>query len=240
MPRTEHGSATTRLPARMRRAALVVGVFALVAVTTGVTVTAIRDEAPAPAPEMVAMQASQSLPSQTLEEWASYADELAVIQVIEERELPPAKVETTGGYVPRDVTVRVERTLWRRSAAPDPAPATFSFTDLGWLERDGVRVPVGAAGGNRLEVGKRYLAPLVRVDSDWFPLAPNAQLLLDGDTVTDTVDMGRLTPAARRMTHLDVAAAAERLAATPPDPVAKRFADLPPRERFNAAAEAKE
>jgi hypothetical protein len=184
---------------------------------------------------LVVGEGSDRFPSETLTDWASYADQLSVVTVVDERELaPPSEVVERGeGYVGRVVTLRIEQTLWHRRGGPT-ARGDVSTTVQGWVLQDGERRPFAVAGGPRLEVGGRYLAPLVHVQGEWVPLGIGATLPLDGDVATTSGVAGHPSAIGEAMRGKAVTDVAELLAATPADPVAAKYAHLEPDERLKA------
>jgi hypothetical protein len=161
----------------------------------------------------------------TLRDWVSFADGLAVITPVAERETPPpAGPEGYAGYIGRRVTVRVERRLWRRRGA-SAAPDTFRFVDYGWVGTIEDRRPARACGGARLELGRRYLAPLVRHRGEWFPFG-DGRLVLDRDLVVGGVDVGEPSLAHHALAGRRIEGAAAIVAATRPYRAAVRYRHL--------------
>ena len=182
-----------------------------------------------------------ALPGETLEEWVSYGDQLSVISVRDATEPEPwPAYRNSGGLAGRKVTVRVGRPLWRRDGAPTPG-RTLRFDVWGWMWEDdqdpeSPRRPIVSEAAPRLEVGRRYLAVLVRSRGEWFPLRDTAVMTLSRDgIVTADVIAGEPTAPARDLRGKTVAEAGAVLAATPPNPRAARHFDLPPLARYRAA-----
>ena len=185
---------------------------------------------------VVVGQASAPFPYETLEDWKSYADHVAVFTVMDEEEVPfkPADdASKTEGSIQRKLTLRIDETVW--SAADAPAlPAQIKMNAPGWVLHDGKRSVLRISGVPRVRPGERYLAPLVRVETitppRWWPLYAGAQLL---------VEHGRIAPNAQADPSLrtelagqtveQVAAAVERQA---PDPVAFEHRAKRPYDRF--------
>jgi hypothetical protein len=182
-------------------------------------------------------------PGETLEDWVSYGDQLSVISVVDDTDPEPwPAYRNSGGLAGREVTVRVERTLWRRSQAR-AAGSTLRFGVWGWMWDDdqdphSERRPLVSEGAPRMEVGRRYLTMLVRSRGEWFPLTDRAVLTVAPDgVVTSEVISGEPSPAARQLRGKTITQAARAVASTPPDPVAARYFELPPRKRFRAVME---
>ena len=188
------------------------------------------------ASSMVVGEGSDRFPSETLSDWASYADQLSVVTVVDESEIaPPSEVLELGeGYVGRTLTLRIERTVWNRKGGPT-ARGTFRTTVQGWVLQEGVRRPFAVAGGPRLEVGERYLTPLVRVTgNEWITLSTGATLPLEGEVATTAGVAGHPSPIGEAMRGKSVAEVGELLAETPADPIAAKYAQLEPDERLKA------
>ncbi|MGH2780456.1 MAG: hypothetical protein ACRDLA_03390, partial [Thermoleophilaceae bacterium] len=92
-------------------------------------------------------QRSGRLSSESLRDWVSYVDHVAVYTVADER--APDTDSARDAQV-REVTLGVDRRLWSATGAPQ-LPNRFTIDAL-----DSRDAP-------RLEVGERYLAPLARV-----------------------------------------------------------------------------
>lgn len=120
--------------------------------------------------------ASTRWPIDTLRDWADFADQLSIIRIESEAQLPSSQsvVENGEGVVPRTVTARIEQTLWRNSGSPQ-VEDVITFGTWGWVAHDGVLTPATDDTGVRLEIGDRVLAPLLLTpEGEWGPLAPGA------------------------------------------------------------------
>ena len=189
-----------------------------------------------PSASLVVGEGSDRFPSETLSDVSSYADQLSVVTVVDESEIaPPSEVVERGeGYVGRTVTLRIEQTVWKRKGGPT-ARGTIRTTVQGWVLQDGVRRPFAVAGGPRLELGGRYLAPLLRVSgNEWITLSSGATLPLEGDVATTAGVAGHASPIGEAMQGKSVSDVADLLARTPADPVAAKYAHLEPDERLKA------
>jgi hypothetical protein len=181
---------------------------------------------------------SDRFPSETFTDWVSYADQASVFTVVGEEALPESSDPNVhGGYFGRAVTLRIDQTIWRREGAPS-ADGSFRVITWGWEEDDrGERRPTAAPGGPRLEVGSRYVAPLVRAPrdgADWTPLSHGATLQLEGDVITTEGIVGDASPIAKRMKGQSVDNLGAVLARTPPDPLAVKYSHLAPEQRWQA------
>src|SRR5829696_998440 len=96
-----------------------------------------------------------------------------------------------------------------------PAPERFRFSDWGWSGDVDHKVPIRVCGGARLEVGRRYLAPIASYRGAWFP-TDDARLRLLGDLVVGGVDGGEQTFAHQELAGRRVAQAARLVARTVP------------------------
>jgi hypothetical protein len=166
-----------------------------------------------------------ALPGETLAEWVQHGDQLSVISVIDQtRPASWPAYRNSGGLVGREVTVKVERTLWRRAGAPR-AGRVLRFGVWGWMYDDdqdpqSSRAALVAEGTTRLEVGRRYLAVLVRRRGDWMPLRDSAVMTLSPDgRVTSEVYEGEPSKGAlalRGRTLAEAAAIMSDTAGAPP------------------------
>lgn len=188
------------------------------------------------------VEADQKLPSSSLRDWASYADQLSVVSVLSEQEIPPPAVvrETGEGYIGRSITLHIDDTLWRRPGAPN-LEGTLQMTVSGWILRRGQQPVKAVVGkGARPEPGARYLVPLVRYDAgSWGPLGVGLFLPLESaNGATIISETPGDTPSVEALEGKSVSAAARAVAETPPDPAAVGYAHLPPEARFQAVARA--
>jgi hypothetical protein len=175
-------------------------------------------------------------PAETFTDWVSYSDQVSLVSIVGEHALPAEMIEPGDSYVPRIVDVRIDDTIWRRREAP-AAEGVVRVLTYGWALRDGEGRPVGASGGPRLTIGQRYLMPLVRAPRDgveWTPLAVESTLPLDGNTVTLSGILGTPSLLARDMAGRQVSEVESILSRTKPDPVAAKYFDRPPDQRWQA------
>lgn len=116
--------------------------------------------------DTVAAVADALIPSSSFQDWVTFADAVVVVDAFAEDEMEPAKeVEEVGeGMIGRVVTVRLVEVLWTRSGAYRP-PEQFAFKTAGWAFNAEGRRPMSFDGGARIEVGQRYLMPLVDYDA---------------------------------------------------------------------------
>jgi len=182
-------------------------------------------------------------PSESLRDWASYADYVAAYTVVAEREIPPAPEDAAhgAGLVGRDVTLRVDKVLWHAARAP-ALPQTIHMTALGWVLVDGQRREFVAHDAPRVAVGEQYVAPLARVEDDpehpeWWPLAVGAQLPLIDGHVSDSG--GWRSALKSTLAGKTLGVLGRDVEATAPDPLAARYADLRPSERVKAVMRAR-
>lgn len=188
-----------------------------------------------------------ALPSATLEDWVSYADQVSAVTVVAEHQLPlgPDELANAEGSVARTVTLEIERTLWRRPGAPR-AQRRVTFDTWGWRLHEGRMTPMNQ-GGARLEVGRRYVLPLVLFtfegEEGWGVLADgDANFPLGGSTIVDGQVERPAKPGSDPYPGLEVFtgvtldAFAARLARTKADPLAAKYADLDPLARWEAVA----
>jgi hypothetical protein len=167
------------------------------------------------APDPSCVDGESTYTTDTLHDLRSFSDAMAIVQAVKETLPPePGGPEGWAGLIGRRVTFRVERVLWRRPHAPRP-PATARFNDLGWWGEPDDRVPMYVCGETRMELGRRYLAPIVRHNGAWYPVF-TARLLVEGDRVVGGVDGGEPTHAHHALIGRRVGAAVRLLGRTKP------------------------
>lgn len=221
--RTNGAPAHPQAPRRGSRRRLGTALLAaagVVALLTGIAVAVLTDgsDTDGRTPVAAGGSALDKFPSAELRDWASFANQLSVFTVVDEAELPPPPPpSTSGGLTLRKVTLRIDRTLWQR-AGTATVDGTLAVKTWGFVEEDGKRYPQAPMDGPRLEVGHRYLAPIVRSCDEWFPLSDSATVTLDGDVITSEVSIGKPSPAASALHGLSIDQAADTVNRTEPSP----------------------
>lgn len=169
----------------------------------------------------------------------SYADHIAIFTVLDERELPLGEHEETHGegMVDREVTLRFDRTLWSSPAASAPElPAELVTVTWGWTLEENRKTRFAATGGPRLEVGQRYLGAWVHTSADgWEMQAGSTILAIDESGLALRDPLHNDSPFAEAIKTF-VGRSAEEiqslLESAEPDPVAARYFDLRPEQRY--------
>ncbi len=220
----------TRHGPRMRRVYLATAAAVLLTLTTAVAVSLVRSSDDRP---LVLGQADEVFPSGDLRDVASFADHVAIITVLSERERPMSAEEQAAGegYAPREITLRFEKPLWSRAGAP-PLPADATIDALGWSVKGSEKVPLVSGNGPRLEVGARFLSPLVLIDGTWSPYSYTTVLPLKGDTITGIGRPRSSYIIGERAVGETVEDFVTSLRSTEPYPVAAANASLSARERL--------
>lgn len=176
-----------------------------------------------------------ALPSSSLTDWVSYATQISRVTVMSEAELPSElSEERGGGYVGRSVALRINETLWNYPNTV-PQTGTVSFVANGWIRKDGVTLPYGSLGAERLEVGKSYVLPLVRYGDEWGWLSASTILPLDSNQVVELDPQQITNPASQLLHGKNANELTQTLNNTQGDTNAAQFAHLPAVERFDAA-----
>jgi hypothetical protein len=213
-------------------------------------------------PEIVFGIGEGVFPHETLIDWVSYAVQVSEVTVASESEIPPppAVLERREGYIGRRARFRVERTFWKSPGAITPGatpdPAEVEIVVVGWVLHDGVRRRMAFRNSPRMEVGGRYVMPMVTLlrpklgpdgrstgeqEARWSPLDPESPFAFGGDPVaTADAQLVGVSPLSSELSTLSAEALAERLASTPPARFVDQFWHLPPRERLRAVQEAQQ
>jgi hypothetical protein len=231
-----HGAHPDRHPRRW----LVLSAVVLVA-TAAVTVVTVGSGRPttskSPAvPARPIPDAHASFPYETASDVVSYADYVATVTAISEREAPPS-VTPEGGApsdtVSRLITFRVDEVLWSRAGART-APTRFSAAWWGWLKQ-GHR-PFVVDGTPWVFKGGHYVVPIAFDGKEFSILQPFAVFRLQRGAVTLEQQS---TTLARSLSGGSRAKIAEVFRRAAPAPIAVRYADLLPRDRLNAVIAAR-
>ncbi len=187
-------------------------------------------------------------PTASIQDIVSYSDQLATFEVISEREIAPPKevFERGEGYIGRTVTVRIEQEHWNSNRILTDAKE-IQLTVQGWALHDGERRLFSFAGVPRLEVGKRYVAPLVFLSGGRFGAgewalydSSTALELVDGKPVaTRLVEGVKLPEATSLLIEYSLEELGHLFSTTEPDPIAAQFSELDPDSRYSAVVSAK-
>jgi hypothetical protein len=199
------------------------------------TVIKSSDTSNGPERTVVAASGYPRWPAEALADWVGFADQVSVVTITAESQLPwQEEVKATGeGYVGRRVTARIDSTIWSRPQAPS-ADGSIDMVVDGWAVKNNELFPLVERGAHRIEVGERLVAALVQTpEGPWsllsqsaaIPLGPNgraartqaappgtALATLDGKTtaqIATALMSARPTPVAARYQHVDVDARAK-------------------------------
>ena len=201
------------------------------------TVDAGRPDDAAPVPEVADTDAP--FPDRTASDVVSYADHVVLVTAVSEREADH-DVQTTRAppgepTIPRQITFRVEQTLWSRPAAPPP-PVELTAVWWGWLVRDGRRVAFVVRGTPWVVVGAQYVMPIAHDGAAFVPIQPFAVFRFDdGAVALEEQD----TPLARQLENASRDGVTSVFTNAVPDPLAARYAHLRPRARLAAVMAAR-
>jgi hypothetical protein len=198
----------------------------------------------ASAPRTVSIEGSSRFPDAGVRDWVSYADHVVVFTVASDREVvnPTAEELAAGEYViGREATLTIDRKLWSAPNAP-ALPATITMDVKGWAVANGQRLAMVAAGEPRLEVGQRYVAPVLLMDdrspAEWWPLTVGSMLRLDTDRVRPALPEGQAS--GRELAGQSISGVERAVESQPPDPVVQRFRHLRPAQRVQRALAARD
>jgi hypothetical protein len=198
----------------------------------------------APSPDgraAVIGEGAEMFPSSTLEDWKSYADHVAVYTVVAQREVPfqPRSYEAPDeGMIGRFVTVQVDRELWSADKAP-ALPSRFTISAPGWVLHEGERRVFRIRNSPRLEVGEKFLAPLVHREDypssapPWIPLGFGSQLrVVEGKIASEVEEANPALASKWRGATVDEVASA--VVKQEPETLAYKHRDLRPIKRVEA------
>lgn len=117
-------------------------------------------------PASITVSGSGRLPDYSATDWVTYGDFAVLVTVVSEQPHPldPGALETGEGIRLREVTLRVDKTLWSSPRPETQVPATFDYLSYGWLYKGDQELSESAtmAGEKmpRLEVGHDYVMAL--------------------------------------------------------------------------------
>ncbi|MFK0167850.1 hypothetical protein ACIQU5_03505 [Streptomyces sp. NPDC090306] len=234
---------------KARIALVALGVLAAFGVTS-VAVQAQQGGAPE-RPKVIIADSEDLLPGADATDWVTYADHLAIVTVTGQQELAatPDEIAAGEGFVPRSVSVKVDKVLWSRSGAA-AAPASMTWDIDGWMFHGTDRTPIRLDGEPSLNVGERYVVPITYLsvtdavdEAGWEPL--NASEIFpdsNGTIGSGATVYGYDGPADDGTTDLrdqvwgqPESALVGILGSTAVDPAASGYMGLPPDQRYRTA-----
>ncbi|HVF19490.1 MAG TPA: hypothetical protein VNA14_04520 [Mycobacteriales bacterium] len=184
--------------------------------------------------EPVFAESDAPFPSDSASDVVSFADHVVLVTAVAEKEATPTATPTAPGTgdttVARDVTFRIDRSLWSHAKARE-APARFTMRWWGWLVEGRKRTPIAVTGTPWVFVGGQYVVPIAYDGTSFSVLQPFAVFRYDRGTVTLEEQN---SPLARRLDQADAERVAVTFADAVPDPVAEQHRDLTPRARLTA------
>lgn len=188
------------------------------------------DDHPAP----VAASMEEKFPSESLSDWVSYAQQVSVLTVLSEAQVPPPDEvwQRKEGYIGRIVTVRIDHDLWVAPGAT-PVHGEQQMLDWGWLLKGERLTPFSKA---MLQPGEQYVVPLASSRGKLGSISVSAIRIsgasVAADVVSDQAWIRELGGQSLRQLEASLRAAV-------PDPVAVRFAHMDPADRVEAVRAAR-
>jgi hypothetical protein len=150
-------------------------------------------------PSVIIGQGKEAVPATTPEDWLSFGDHAAVVQVASETaQTPSAEEKAAGeGYIGRTVQMNVKKIIWsRKDAAALPTAVTMEVD--GWSFKGSVKTPIAQEGAARIEPGHTYIVNLAKfADGSWGSIGSDAALPYDnsiignGEVESQTVSVRR-------------------------------------------------
>lgn len=180
--------------------------------------------------------ATDSLPGETVQDWTTFSDHLAVVTPVADRQTEPEFVEPGQYLAGRELTLKIDRVLWTRTEAPS-LPQRISFAQGGWMIVDGDRRNFDTGGSPRMEIGHTYLVPLVLFPGEeWGPLSSASVYSYDSNQIGNGTKVIGVRDSSwlDQFEGQDAARAVKKLSSTPPYPGAESFMDLEPEQRYQA------
>ncbi len=180
--------------------------------------------------------AHAQFPYKTASDVVSYADHVAIVTAVSQREAPRTEQPEVGApsdSISRVVTFRVNDVLWSRAGAL-PAPTKFTALWWGWLAKGHQQFVMD--GTPWVFVGGHYVVPIAYDGKEFSLIQPYAVFRYDRGAVTLEEQH---TALARSLDGVSRNAAAKVFEAAAPYPLAVRYANLLPRDRLNAVIAAR-
>jgi hypothetical protein len=180
--------------------------------------------------------AHAQFPYETASDVVSYADHVAIVTAVSQREAPRNEQPEVGApsdSIARLVTFRVDDVLWSRAGAP-AAPTKFTALWWGWLAKGHQQFLMD--GTPWVFIGGHYVVPIAYNGKEFSLIQPYAVFRFDRGAITLEEQH---TALARSLDGATRSGAAKVFDAAVPDPLAVRYANLLPRDRLNAVIAAR-
>lgn len=184
---------------------------------------------------------SERFNAQTLRDVVSLADAVAVVTLVDDREIGLSREEKRRGEGSsgRELTLEVEQVIWRRKGASSSPPRQFKTLGLGYIYSDGKRHVPGSEGSFDFETGERYLVALLDYSREpdagpterWGALSQRVIIQLDGN---EPVKRGPFPP---ELAEHNLSELATLLSTTEPYPSARSHPKLSATKRSELAFE---
>ncbi|WP_433167089.1 hypothetical protein [Kribbella sp. CA-247076] len=166
-------------------------------------------DAPAAAQRAVVLaDGDDRLPSGSATDWVTYADHVVVVNATSETALPPTRteIERGEGLIGRKVDLEVQKVLWSRKDAAQPAPRSWEYNATGWVFADGkpeTRTALALHDRPRIETGHQYVLAIAwqapqcatgdtAVPGRWMGLGSGSELPFDGGVIGQGENEGQL------------------------------------------------
>lgn len=186
----------------------------LLAVTAVMSILVVGCSVP-PEGENIYAEDMNVFPDRGFSDWITYADQISVVEVVSQRRMKPEK-----GFgltsIGRVLALKVIENIWTKDGT---AFETVDIVANGWIVKGGKLRPVVTVHGERMQVGQRYLMPLVNSSGEWGKLAATAVIPIQGNTVTYSNADRQEVGATRRYANMSVASIANAVSTTNPDPL---------------------
>jgi hypothetical protein len=119
----------------------------------------------------------------TPRDWVSWADQIAVVDVLGEEQLPfePSEFEGGSGWVARRIQARIAERIWTRPGSSGPPPSVKLATPDGWWYNHGELTPVKDLGAHRAQVGDRLVVAMIASEKEGWTLMSGG-VPVDADT----------------------------------------------------------
>ncbi len=186
-------------------------------------------------PVIVYGDALDQFSAETASDVVSWADQVSVVTAVAASEIPeevpPERKAAGEGLINRDVTFRVDRTIWNRDGVPN-RNGRFEAVEFGWVLQGFERTPFTSMGSPWIEVGSQYLMPLAYDRDKWGPILPSAVFAYQEGHVRPVEYQS--SALAKQLSGASLDQSEVIFRAARPDPLAAKHFDLQPTARQDA------
>lgn len=194
--------------------------------------------------ELIIAHGATMIPDESLKEWVSFADVVAVVTIINETQhaIDATTKKNGEGLVGRTVHARIDEIAW----APEDGTSVregdvLDVSVFGWSLKHGKLIPITGSNSPRIEVDGTYIMPLAQFERGWGPITPQSVIPVNDSSIArkDADRIRAKSPVAKRVKGKSIAKLRKMLNKERVDEVAARNRHLRPNDRAKMVMKAR-